>query len=45
LLRRTLDEAQAIGAKSAKRLAKTDAERLSTLLVMMHFESNAPKGP
>jgi DNA-binding transcriptional ArsR family regulator len=45
LLRRTLDEAQAIGAKSAKRLEKTDDEPISTLLVMMQFESNAPEGP
>jgi DNA-binding transcriptional ArsR family regulator len=45
LLRKTLDEAQSIGAKSAKRLEKADDERIPTLLVMMQFESKASNGP
>jgi hypothetical protein len=43
LLASVLGEAEAIAAKSAKRLAKSDAPGIPTRLVMMHFES-AGKG-
>jgi DNA-binding transcriptional ArsR family regulator len=42
LLARALDEAQSIGAKSEKRLAKSKEAGISTRLVLMHFESPAP---
>jgi DNA-binding transcriptional ArsR family regulator len=45
LLRRALDEAQSIGAKSEKRLAKSEDEPIRTRVVLMHFESHAPIEP
>jgi DNA-binding transcriptional ArsR family regulator len=41
LLARVLDEAQSIGAKAEKRLAKSDGDPITTRLVLMHFESRA----
>jgi DNA-binding transcriptional ArsR family regulator len=38
LLAKTLSDAEAIGAKSAKRLAKSDTPGIPTRLVMMNFE-------
>jgi DNA-binding transcriptional ArsR family regulator len=45
LLRKVLGEAENIGAKSEKRLAKSNGEGIPTRLVMMHFESRTPAGP
>jgi DNA-binding transcriptional ArsR family regulator len=42
LLAKALDEAQTIGVKSGKRLAKSKDEAIPTRLVLMHFESRAP---
>jgi DNA-binding transcriptional ArsR family regulator len=39
LLRTLHAQAESVGAKSAKRLAKSDEDGLSTMLVMMHFET------
>jgi DNA-binding transcriptional ArsR family regulator len=39
LLAKTLSEAEDIAAKSAKRAAKSDAPKIPTRLVMMHFET------
>jgi DNA-binding transcriptional ArsR family regulator len=39
LLAKTLSEAEDIAAKSAKRLAKSDATEIPSRLVMMHFET------
>jgi DNA-binding transcriptional ArsR family regulator len=39
LLGKVLGQAEEIGAKSAKRLAKSDEEGIPTRLVMMHFEA------
>lgn len=38
-------QAEGIASKSAKRLAKSDEDRIDTRLVMMHFESTPPEGP
>jgi DNA-binding transcriptional ArsR family regulator len=42
LLRNTLSQAESIGSKSAKRLAKSDEEGIQTRLVMMQFEATGP---
>jgi DNA-binding transcriptional ArsR family regulator len=42
LLANALNEAQSIGAKSEKRLAKSKDAAIPTRLVLMHFESRAP---
>jgi DNA-binding transcriptional ArsR family regulator len=39
LLAKTLQQAEDISAKSAKRMSKADDAKVSTRLVMMHFES------
>jgi DNA-binding transcriptional ArsR family regulator len=39
LLAKTLSEAEDIAAKSAKRAVKSDAPKIPTRLVMMHFET------
>jgi DNA-binding transcriptional ArsR family regulator len=39
LLGKTLSQAEAIGAKSAKRRGKSDEPEIPTRMVMMHFES------
>lgn len=44
LLRKTLEDAEGIAAKSAKRLAKSSESKIQTRLVMMHFESSATDG-
>lgn len=44
LLRELHSKAEGIGASSAKRLAKSDEEGISTMLVMMHFEAAEPAG-
>jgi DNA-binding transcriptional ArsR family regulator len=44
LLRETHAKAEAIGGKSAKRVGKSDEEGISTMLVMMHFETAEPAG-
>jgi DNA-binding transcriptional ArsR family regulator len=42
LLRSTLSQAESIGSKSAKRLAKSDDEGIQTRVVMMQFEATGP---
>ena len=42
LLRNTLSQAESIGSKSAKRLAKSKEEGIQTRLVMMQFEATGP---
>ena len=42
LLAKTLEEAQSIGSKSEKRLAKAKEDGIPTRLVLMHFESPGP---
>jgi DNA-binding transcriptional ArsR family regulator len=44
LLREVHAQAEAIGAKSGKRLAKSEKEAIPTMLVMMHFEMPEPAG-
>jgi DNA-binding transcriptional ArsR family regulator len=45
LLREVHAKAEAIGAKSQKRLTKADDAGLATMLVMMHFETSEEAGP
>ena len=40
-----LEEAERIGAQSAKRLAKAEDDGIPTRLVMMHFEASEAEGP
>lgn len=44
LLRDVHAKAETIGAQSAKRVAKSDHDGMSTLLVLMHFEAAGPAG-
>jgi DNA-binding transcriptional ArsR family regulator len=44
LLRETHARAEAIGTKSAKRVAKSKEAGIPTMLVMMHFETPEPAG-
>jgi DNA-binding transcriptional ArsR family regulator len=44
LLRDVQAKAETIGTQSAKRVAKSDQEGMSTLLVLMHFEAAEPAG-
>jgi DNA-binding transcriptional ArsR family regulator len=45
LLAKVLTQSEAIAAKSAKRLAKSEGEAIPTMLVMMNFEMPEPAGP
>ena len=45
LLAKVLTQSEGIAAKSAKRLAKSEAAAIPTMLVMMHFEMPEPAAP
>jgi DNA-binding transcriptional ArsR family regulator len=45
LLAKVLTQSEGIAARSAKRLAKSEAGAIPTMLVMMHFEMPEPAAP